>query len=709
MQPKAMLLSLAALAATPAVAVQALSGAAEQNSPAVSMVLNLLTQMKGRIESDGKSEQRSWDKFASWCEVTTKTKAKSITEAKESLEELQTSITRLGGELGASGAEIEQLRKDIASNTEAQKEASAVRDKQYADYEAEKTESEQCLGALEAAIKVLSGAGTGKAFLETAKKAEIIGAMADVRGALDRAAVMGIVSDKDLQLVQHFVAAPDQLFGGSSSSMSALQTDNNPFGDYAPQSTQIQGILKGMYDAFAGGLEKSNGEEGVAQKAFEELIATKGSELKSLKESLDKQTTDTASNKKTLAESKALRDDTKEELAADEEFFAETKESCKAKARDWSTRSGLRAQELLGVGKAIDILTSGDVVLSKSAKSFVQLSAHTNVASARSSRRSSAYLKLADLATRLHSANIAQVAVASSMDGHFDKILFAIDKMIANLRQEGQEDIEHRDRCQNGQSAGEFAREDLKNKIEEAGSAIVRLTKKKGDLTAKIAELKGEIDNTKTEMKEALDRRNEQAAAYSRALKDDTEAIAIIRGAMEALMEFYKKNKMPISLLSKPEGKSSEGANYTIDPDKAPETSWSDANYGGEAQKGGVISTLEMIVSDLEGEIKTAREDEADAEGRYQESKGTVDKSFDAQTAMKLELERELAETQEKLVEQQERKAEKTKELKAEGDVKSALQEDCGWVAAHFGSRRMKREKEIEGLLDSKNYLGGMD
>ena len=65
------------------------------------------------------------------------------------------------------------------------------------------------------------------------------------------------VSAKDLDLVKSFVAKPES-FVASSRALSAAQVGQNPFGDYAPQSTQIQGILKGMYDAFTADLEKDS-------------------------------------------------------------------------------------------------------------------------------------------------------------------------------------------------------------------------------------------------------------------------------------------------------------------------------------------------------------------------------------------------------------------------------------------------------------------
>merc|ERR1719267_339683 len=102
--------------------------------------------------------------------------------------------------------------------------------------------------------------------------------------------------------MKHFVTRPDDFMTASSHGMSAAQMGQpNPFGDYAPQSTQIQGILKGMYDAFTSDLEKDNAEEAVKQKSFEDLIATKKAELATLQATLEKQELDAASATKLLA------------------------------------------------------------------------------------------------------------------------------------------------------------------------------------------------------------------------------------------------------------------------------------------------------------------------------------------------------------------------------------------------------------------------
>merc|ERR1719199_2111149 len=227
----------------------------------MAQTVKLIQDLEAEVRKDGKNEQESFDTYACWCEKTMERKAADISSAKELITETEILIKKLKGEIASHGAEIDQLKKDIASNNEAVKDATGLRNKENKDYAGERTESEQCIGALEAAIKVLSGAGTKKAgFLETLHEAELLSVVVGVKTALARKVASKSLSDQNMQLMKHFVAMPQDFIGTSTKGMSAAQIGQNPFGDYAPQSTQIQGILKGMYDAFTADLEKDNVE-----------------------------------------------------------------------------------------------------------------------------------------------------------------------------------------------------------------------------------------------------------------------------------------------------------------------------------------------------------------------------------------------------------------------------------------------------------------
>merc|ERR1719210_1503120 len=144
--------------------------------------------------------------------------AKDISDAKERSEQLQTRITELGGELGSHGAEIKQLQKDIGATLEEMQEATAVRNKQNAGYESEKTESEQCIGALEQAIKVLTGTGTG-GFLESMKEVQLLSVASGVRSALRIPRISEAMSSSDLTLVHNFLEHPQDFVGRRAGNM----------------------------------------------------------------------------------------------------------------------------------------------------------------------------------------------------------------------------------------------------------------------------------------------------------------------------------------------------------------------------------------------------------------------------------------------------------------------------------------------------------
>merc|ERR1719181_2465811 len=103
-----------------------------------------------------------------------------------------------------------------------------------------------------------------------------------------------MMSDEDLEVVNHFVQKPVDFMGGHHNALSAAQVSQTPFGDYAPKSGQIQGILKSLHDAFVESLKKANSDETEAVKSHDELMATKKREFETLTLSLEKHTGDNA-------------------------------------------------------------------------------------------------------------------------------------------------------------------------------------------------------------------------------------------------------------------------------------------------------------------------------------------------------------------------------------------------------------------------------
>merc|ERR1719321_2665530 len=105
--------------------------------------------------------------------------------------------------------------------------------------------------------------------------------------------------------------------------------------------------------------------------------------------------------------------------------------------------------------------------------------------------------------------------------------------MIEDLRREEQEDVQHRDRCQNSQNTNSNEKEDLAHAEATLKDEIARM---ENDEKAKRANLEAnekESEDIHKEMEERLNLRNEEQDEFKRALEADTVAVEIISKAQE--------------------------------------------------------------------------------------------------------------------------------------------------------------------------------
>merc|ERR1719159_1499008 len=192
--------------------------------------------------------------------------------------------------------------------------------------------------------------------------------------------------------------------------------------------------------------------------------------------------------------------------------------------------------------------------------------------------------------------------------------------MLAELRQEEMDDITLRDYCQAEEVKVEGEIEDLEHEMDTLQGLIDRLNAKKKETQTDIKQTETDIAATEDAMAEALSNRNSENEDFKAALKDDMDAVALIASAIDALTSFYKNNKLPLGLMQK-HGK--QDPEYTVDPDKAPETF--SAPYGGRSSEGGgITSIMGYIKEDLENEIKTSKAAEASSQKEFEEQRAAA-------------------------------------------------------------------------------------
>merc|ERR1719421_1641415 len=551
-----------------------------------------------------------YDKYACWCETTTARKATDIHQGMADIKSIGSKILSLKGKVATLSSEISELSKAISDNQQAQDTATGIRQKENGEYMSEKAEMEQTLGALEKAITVLSGAGTKTALLQMSRPRDafkVLNAASVVHEAVARLPVNHNLSGEQIALLTMFTADPAEYYDQKAEKKAS----------YSPASATIQGILKDMYDTFAMNLEKSTESEATSQKNYENLMATKASEMATQTTTRTKKEEEKAAAEKELADAQQDLDDTQKQMKADVALFDNTKMVCTSKAAEWNERVRARTEELAGINKALEILTSDDAkaLFNKAIKpgkeTFLQIASE-------SQPEAKAYKTLKDHATKAKSLRLAAIAATLRTGGHFDAVIAEIDKMMATLKEEEKGDIEQRDWCKEETFKNEQEASRYEYKVERTDAKIMKLTAKRNELEATLAATVQSILNTKDDIKAMEDARKEQHAAFESAKSDDEGAAKLLAAAIESMTAFYKNNKIAQGEIQGAAQAFVQEPVFEVSADQAPDASFSSAGKSGGESKG-IVSIMTMIKEDLEDEIANGVKEEGETQAKFEE------------------------------------------------------------------------------------------
>merc|ERR1719390_76402 len=253
---------------------------------------------------------------------------------------------------------------------------------------------------------------------------------------------------------------------------------------YAPQSGAIFGILKQMKETF---------ETNLSQAQNNELKTAKLAEIGASKKAVDMKSVELAETDEKCAQAKENLSDTRDALSADQKFLLDLKEKCRMSDAEMEERTKARQAEIAAVGEAIAILTEDEARDTfSSTLGFVQVNAVLNV-NKKARREAVAVLKAA--AQKTGSTQLLALAASAGLDA-FTKVIAAIDEMIADLKHQLADDVEHKDYCTKELAENEKAtmiaqdeKSDLEAHIEDLKSTIDTLTKDIKTKEAEVAEI----------------------------------------------------------------------------------------------------------------------------------------------------------------------------------------------------------------------------
>merc|ERR1719503_64998 len=127
----------------------------EVKTSPIKRVVALLKKMKAELDAEADKEAEMYDKMVCWCETNEKEKTKAIADAEAKDKDLSAEIEARSARFGSVSTEIEAMKKQIAEDTAALKEALAIREKEAANFRGDEKDTVQAITNLKNAIGVL--------------------------------------------------------------------------------------------------------------------------------------------------------------------------------------------------------------------------------------------------------------------------------------------------------------------------------------------------------------------------------------------------------------------------------------------------------------------------------------------------------------------------------------------------------------------------
>jgi len=553
--------------------------------------------MQGMVDKGTAAKQEEEVKFSAfdqWCTNQQRIKAEEIEVGWNKMEELKAQIEKHASDISQLTDRIEELDADVERWEKDKAAATAVRDRENADFKATVTDYTESLTAIAGAIEVLSKqqGDTAQAFIQLQKvqKSRVVPVSA-------KRAIMSFIQMSQPVADSVPDAMPDD----------RLAYEAPEAAGYSSQSGGVVEMLSKLEDEFKEKKTTLETEELAAQQAFAQIIQQLSDNIENAKHEIDKKTTLRAQTEEAKAEAEGDLAQTTADRSEDQAYLADTEALCAQKTSDFNSRQKLRQEELDAIKKAMEIIGGGDVAGAgeKHLPALIQLrSKGSALLQVRNDQKSPVQGKvaafLAERARESGSTLLAQVSQQVASDP-FGKVKKMIKDLISKLVQEATEEAEHKGWCDtelvtNKQTRDKKTEETniLKSDIDDLEATIAQLTQDIADLTSALEELA-------TAMAEATAERGTSKAKNEATISDAKAAQTAVEAAMAVMKDFYAKAAEATALVQAP-------------ADDAPETF--DKPYQGLGAEGGnVVDFLEVILSDFSRlESETVAEEGAESE-----------------------------------------------------------------------------------------------
>lgn len=625
----------------------------------VTRVVSLLKEMQKGLSGELEEDEDLHNKLKCWCATSDRTSDEQIAADNAKISTLETSISEENARVAQLTEEIDTLEKDIAASKSELSDATAIREKQLAEYrEANKATTED-IESLKAAILVLQKHHPNSALPQL--KASFL----SFQGTPDTSSW----TSQEQNVLNRAMKV--------SSSFVQSRGTSEYVPQYASQSGEVLGVLKQLLEEMNSDIAAAEAAELEHKKAFDELSAAKNEEIAAStqqhkEKSLEAQETKLSSDRNT-----AELERTQESLGEQEAFLANLNATCSDAQTKYDARHAERLAEIQTIAETIEILMEDQARdhFSRTYNSFIQLSG------GESAVRAKVASLLRGVAHRTRSPDLGLLASRTELDS-FTKVKAAIDKFVAQLQKEQEDEVSQRDSCQQSIHGNEVTTTEVTNRLSLADASIAKTANDIQGMKDTIVANKNAVQETKQSFHDASLDRAEASALFQKALADQRATERVLRKALDRMAQFYNVFLQQEPPVAQKKYKKHEGG-------------------------AGVMELLKKIIveaQELQAESFKAEQAAVNDYGKLVKETHAV---IEAKEAEIVDNQDDLAGLEETLQSHTDEKDSLGAELKKLMDENMELHSGCDYLIRNFETRQSHRAAEIEALQQAKSILSG--
>jgi len=302
----------------------------------------------------------------------------------------------------------------------------------------------------------------------------------------------------------------------------------------------------------------------------------------------------------------------------------------------------------------------------------------------------------------------------STMNGGFDEVTQMVDQMVEVEGKEQTADNTKQPWCN-----GEFDKSDREEKqekteIEKLDAEEAATADQIAAITDEVASLKAEIAELDKAVAEATEQRKAEHEDYSEGIQLSSTATELVKKAKNRLQKFYNptlykaapvKKEMSMEEKILDAGGAFVQKRTDVAPPPPPETFGA---YEKSSEKSsGVLGLMDMIVKELEDDMKEAEYDEKTAQKDYEELMTESGETRSQMVKGITDKEGAKATLGTKKIQSQEKEKGDQEDVFSINKYEGVLHGDCDFILENFDTRKEARAQEVESLKNAKAMLSG--